>query len=89
MISVVRSALDAGRVDLYLQPIVSLPQRKVRYYEIFTRLRREDGSVLLPGAFLNAAEAGGLIARIDHMVLGRAAQVARWLLNKDRDIGLI
>ncbi len=45
--------------------------------------------MLLPGAFLNAAEAGGLIARIDHMVLGRAAQVARWLLNKDRDIGLI
>jgi len=89
MIGAVRSALDGGRADLYLQPIVSLPQRKVRYYETFTRLRKEDGTVLLPGAFLNAAEASGLIARIDHMVLARAAQVARWLLSKDRDIGLI
>ena len=89
MIAIVRSALDAGRVDLYLQPVVSLPQRKVRYYETFTRLRKEDGTLLLPGAFLNAAEAGGLIARIDHLVLSRAAQVARWLLNKNRDIGLI
>src|SRR5215469_8654911 len=31
--SVLRSAVEAGRVDLYLQPIVTLPQRKVRYYE--------------------------------------------------------
>ncbi len=41
MIEIVRDAIDAGRVDLYLQPIVTLPQRKVRYYEALTRLRTE------------------------------------------------
>ena len=40
--------LEANRADLYLQPIVTLPQRKVRYYEAFTRLRTEDGEQLLP-----------------------------------------
>ena len=43
-----RGAIDANRVDLYLQPIVTLPQRKVRYYEAMSRLRTEDGDVLLP-----------------------------------------
>ena len=43
MIATIRDAIDAGRVDLYLQPIVTLPQRKVRYYEAFTRLRTADG----------------------------------------------
>jgi cyclic-di-GMP phosphodiesterase TipF (flagellum assembly factor) len=36
MIEVVRAAIEANRVELYLQPIVTLPQRKVRYYEAFT-----------------------------------------------------
>lgn len=88
MIAAVRGALENNRADLYLQPIVSLPQRKVRYYETFTRLRDEDGSLILPAAFLAAAESGGLMPRIDHLVQVRAAQVVRWLLNKNRDIGL-
>ena len=41
----VRDSLKDGRVDLHLQPIVSLPQRRVTFYEGFTRLRRPDGSL--------------------------------------------
>ena len=41
--TIVRGAIEANRIDLYLQPIVTLPQRKVRYYEAMTRLRTEDG----------------------------------------------
>jgi cyclic-di-GMP phosphodiesterase TipF (flagellum assembly factor) len=89
MIATVRGILDANRADLYLQPIVTLPQRKVRYYEAFTRLRSEDGSLLLPADFLEAAESAGLMPRIDHLAVTRAAQVVRRLLRKNRDIGLI
>ena len=89
MIAAVSSILDANRADLYLQPIVTLPQRKVRYYEAFTRLRSDDGSLLLPSDFLEAAESGGLMPRIDQLALTRAAQVVRRLLHKNRDIGLI
>jgi len=32
-LAVIRRAIDANRIDLYLQPIVTLPQRKVRYFE--------------------------------------------------------
>jgi cyclic-di-GMP phosphodiesterase TipF (flagellum assembly factor) len=88
MIATVRDAIDAGRVDLYLQPIVTLPQRKVRFYEAFTRLRTGDGVTLHPADFLEAAEAGGLMARIDKLLLFRSVQVVRRLQLKNREIGL-
>jgi cyclic-di-GMP phosphodiesterase TipF (flagellum assembly factor) len=88
MIATVRDAIDAGRVDLYLQPIVTLPQRKVRFYEAFTRLRTGDGVTLQPVDFLEAAEAGGLMPRIDKLLLFRSVQVVRRLQLKNREIGL-
>jgi cyclic-di-GMP phosphodiesterase TipF (flagellum assembly factor) len=88
MIAAVRDAIDSGRVDLYLQPIVTLPQRKVRYYEAFTRLRTAEGAVLAPSEFLEAAEAGGLMPRIDKLLLSRSVQVVRRLQLKNREIGL-
>src|SRR5205085_2965705 len=59
IIAAIRRAVDASRVDLYLQPIVTLPQRKVRYYEALTRLRGEDGELIVPSDFLGYAESGG------------------------------
>jgi cyclic-di-GMP phosphodiesterase TipF (flagellum assembly factor) len=88
MIATVRNAIDAGRVDLYLQPIVTLPHRKVRYYEALTRLRADDGAVLQPSEFLEAAEAGGLMPQIDKLLLFRSVQVVRRLQLKNREIGL-
>ena len=37
--NIIQGALNNDRVDLYLQPIVSLPSRDVAYYESFTRLK--------------------------------------------------
>jgi cyclic-di-GMP phosphodiesterase, flagellum assembly factor TipF len=88
VLSTIRGAIDANRVDLYLQPIVTLPQRKVRYYEALTRLRTEDGQMLLPGDFIGPAESTGLMPRIDHLLLFRSVQVVRRLLLKNREIGL-
>ena len=31
LLETIRASLEENRVDLYLQPIVSLPQRKLRY----------------------------------------------------------
>src|SRR5688572_17604402 len=31
IVAIIREAVDANRIDLYLQPILTLPQRKVRY----------------------------------------------------------
>jgi cyclic-di-GMP phosphodiesterase TipF (flagellum assembly factor) len=88
ILAAIRSAIEAHRIDMHLQPIVTLPQRKVRYYEALSRLRTEDGHMLPPTEFLQPAEASGLLGRIDHLLLFRCIQVVRRLLLKNRDIGL-
>jgi cyclic-di-GMP phosphodiesterase TipF (flagellum assembly factor) len=88
MLALIRSAIDANRIDLYLQPIVTLPQRKVRYYEAMSRLRAEKGEVLQAAQFIAQAESGGLMPKIDNLVVFRCVQVVRRLLPKNREIGL-
>jgi len=84
----IRSAIDANRVDLYLQPMVTLPQRKIRYYEALSRLRSDKGDVVLATDFLGSADAHGLLPKIDNLVIFRCVQVVRRLLAKNREIGL-
>jgi len=54
-------------VDLYLQPIVSLPQRKLRYYEALSRLRSQDGSGDHAGAIYQGAAPAGLMSVLDNL----------------------
>lgn len=87
-IDTVREALQANRVDLYLQPIVTLPQRRTAFYESFTRLRDETGRVLAPAAFLNAASRAGLMTEVDNLLLFRCVQIVRRLTGQDRRVGI-
>ncbi len=86
--AVVRDAIDDNRMDLYLQPVLTLPQRKVRYYEAMTRLRMQDGTLILPADFMADAERANLLPRIDNMQLFRCVQVLRRLMLQNREIGL-
>jgi cyclic-di-GMP phosphodiesterase, flagellum assembly factor TipF len=85
---VIRNAIEANRLDLHLQPIVTLPQRKVRFYEAMSRLRTQSGDVVLAAEFISQAEAGGLMPKIDNLVVFRCVQVLRRLLLKNREVGV-
>jgi len=84
----ISKAVDASRIDLYLQPIVTLPQRKVRYYEAMSRLRTEEGDIIPAGDFIDVAESIGLMPKIDNLAVFRCVQVTRRLLLKSRDVGV-
>jgi cyclic-di-GMP phosphodiesterase, flagellum assembly factor TipF len=88
VVAAVAGAIDSQRVDLYLQPIVTLPQRKVRYYEAMSRLNAGNGEVVAAADFLPYAEAGSLLPKLDGLCVLRCVQVVRRLLLKNRDIGL-
>ena len=77
VLEVAREALRDDRIDLVLQPIVLLPQRKRRYYECFSRLRTTDGYMILPEQYIDLAEREGLVAAIDNMLLIRCIQLVR------------
>jgi cyclic-di-GMP phosphodiesterase TipF (flagellum assembly factor) len=88
LMDTVRDALTENRVDLYLQPVVALPQRKTVFYESFTRLRDETGRVMMPAEYLAVAEPNGLVTAIDNLLLFRCVQIVRRLATKDRKIGI-
>ncbi len=88
MLEVVQDALAENRVDLYLQPIVSLPQRRTVFYESFSRLRDETGRVMMPAEYLAVAEPEGLMTAIDNLLLFRCVQIVRRLAKQDRKIGI-
>jgi cyclic-di-GMP phosphodiesterase TipF (flagellum assembly factor) len=84
----VKNAVEENRIDIYLQPMVTLPQRKVRFYEAVTRLRDDKDQILAADDFIGVAEAAGLIGRIDHMVMLRCVQVLRRLMVRNKDVGV-
>jgi cyclic-di-GMP phosphodiesterase TipF (flagellum assembly factor) len=88
ILAAVKSAIDENRIDIYLQPMVTLPQRKVRYYEAVTRLRDDKDQLLAAEDFIAIAEAAGLIGRIDHMVMLKCVQVLRRLMVRNKDVGV-
>ncbi|MEP0232815.1 EAL domain-containing protein [Roseibium sp.] len=88
MRELITSALNSNRVELHLQPIVTLPQRQVKYYEAFTRLRDSRGELVEASAFLPEAVRSGQIARIDNLLLFRSVQVIRRLTSRNRNAAL-
>jgi cyclic-di-GMP phosphodiesterase TipF (flagellum assembly factor) len=88
VIALIAGAIHSNTLDLFLQPIVTLPQRKVRYYEALSRLKSDSGEIVAAADFLKFAEAGKLMPKLDKLSVMRCVQVVRRLLLKNREIGL-
>ncbi|MEH6476493.1 MAG: EAL domain-containing protein [Sneathiella sp.] len=87
ILEIVRSGLQENRVDLYLQPIVRLPQRRAKFYEAFSRIRGKDGEIITPRQYLSIAEDAGLVGTIDNLLLIRCVQLIRRVRQKSSDVG--
>ena len=87
ILGIVQKGLHENRVDLYLQPVVVLPQRKTRFYEAFSRIRNEEGSVIVPEQYLSIAAQTGLLATIDNLLLFRCVQLIRRVQHDQLDVG--
>ena len=88
LIETIRASLEENRVDLYLQPIVTLPQRRIRFYEGLTRLRGRAGEVIMPGDYMRIAEPAGMMPVVDNLLLFRCVQVVRRLVARNRETGV-
>lgn len=74
-----RHALDNEGVRVHYQPIVDIPTRALVGVEALLRVHDEEGSLLSPAEFIDAAESTGLISRLGSQVLGRTCrQLAAW-----------
>ena len=83
-ISEIHRALEADRFCLYAQDIVPTNGTSGgRHMEILLRLRANDGSLLLPGSFLPAAERYDLAPAVDRWVV---RHTLAWLAGNSADV---
>lgn len=59
----------------YYQPLIGLKNQREQVKEVLLRIPDKEHGVLLPGAFMPAAERFGLMAEFDRQMIKKAAQV--------------
>jgi cyclic-di-GMP phosphodiesterase TipF (flagellum assembly factor) len=74
--------LDAGRLELWIQPVVTLPQRRARLYLALPHLRRADGEPLGPEIIRPILARHRRLARLDAFALNLGLTVAGHLASR-------
>ncbi len=76
----INNALEEGRFELFRQTIQPLQSSEDgAHYEILLRMRDENGGVISPGLFIEAAERYSITPNIDRWVIRSAF---RWLVSE-------
>ncbi|MBI4219816.1 MAG: EAL domain-containing protein [Chloroflexi bacterium] len=78
----IREALEAARIRLFMQPMFEVRSRRAVRHEVFVTLVDSAGKVRFPAEFIPQAEALDLIQVIDQKVAELAIQ--RWRTYADR-----
>jgi diguanylate cyclase (GGDEF)-like protein/PAS domain S-box-containing protein len=74
-----RTAIQAGQLDVHYQPIVDISTRRVVALESLLRWKHPSHGFIPPERFVAVAEEAGLIVPIGEFVLARAVEdIARW-----------
>jgi PAS domain S-box-containing protein len=71
-----QAALAEGRMVLHAQPIVELSTGVVIQHELLLRMMEPDGTLVMPGDFIPAAEQIGFMPVLDRWVIDRGLELA-------------
>jgi diguanylate cyclase (GGDEF)-like protein/PAS domain S-box-containing protein len=75
-VSRINQALEKDHFMLYSQHIRSIKEPERTHYELLLRMYEDEGELILPGAFLPAAERYGLSTKLDAWVIHK---ILSWL----------
>lgn len=74
VLQLVEAAVRQDRIDLFVQSVVNLPQRKLRFYETFSRIRILPDVYLPASRYVEVAMKKNLLPVIDNLLLLRGLQ---------------
>mgnify|MGYP002080273009 CR=1 FL=1 len=80
----ISEALEAGRVDVFLEPILDLEKQQARHFEVSVRLRDENGDEISPDDQIETERPSGALPLLDSVRLQRTAHVARRLEERNK-----
>ncbi len=75
-------AASRGAVDIYLQPILSIDDRKVRFFEVLGRIKGPGGEVIAAEDHVDLARSVDAVARLDRAIMVRSARLLRKLAER-------
>ena len=79
-VTAVADAIEGGRIDLYLQPIFGLNERRAKHFELSTRLRDQAGAPIPRSQYAGQLTGSGLLPQIDLAMLAAAGKIIRRLV---------
>ncbi len=78
-LAAVADAITSGRIDVMLEPILGLKDKRTRHFEVSVRLRGSDGAVLDAPQDVPEIAGTGLLPLLDSGHIGRTAQLTNHL----------
>ena len=82
--STILSALNAQRMDVFLEPILDLSEQRPQHYEVSISLRTVSGHAINLAEAASDLSGTGLLPLIDQARIARAGQIARRLADRGK-----
>ncbi len=80
--NMLRQAISNDSLVVHFQPVLDVKTGRLAGSEALVRIQGEDGSLVMPGSFIDVAEDSGLISQLGHQVLIKSIrQTAEWTRN--------
>lgn len=83
----VNQAIQNERIEIFAQPIVKLPSRRLQYLELFARIRARSGIYLTGENYRPLAERETMIENVDYLLLIHVLDTIRNDARRHIDIG--
>ncbi len=88
-LDLLKTAITENRLEVFVQPVVSLPARKMHYLELLARIRLRPGVFITAGRYIDLPEVKTYISRIDHVLFATALNHMREVTPGQQNLGYI
>jgi cyclic-di-GMP phosphodiesterase TipF (flagellum assembly factor) len=84
LVEVLRRACEAEDIEIHLQPVMSIADRRTHLYEAFPRVRDGRGGLIRAETYVPTAANAGLLPDIERLAFRRTVQILGRLIERGK-----